>query len=129
MTSVAHLRLRASPAEICTFSAVEDFRSEDSRSEIYPQSRSNSVIEVVDKDAAVGDGAVVVDLGSAVRIVAGRPQPPPAIAIAGFACGALCVAVCRSLTLTLTVRAEVLFRFRDAQQEHLIRRAANGSCA
>ncbi len=41
MASASHLRLRATPAEICAFGAVEDFRLEDLRSEIYPQSGPN----------------------------------------------------------------------------------------
>ena len=76
----------ASPAEICAFGAVEDFRLEDSRSEIYPQSGPNCATDVADTFTVVGDGADVEDTGSAVRIAAGRPQPPPAIAIAGFVC-------------------------------------------
>ena len=74
------------PAEICAFGAVEDFRLEDSRSEIYPQSGPNCVNVVVDIVTVAVDGAEKVDNSSVVRMVAGRPQPPPAIAIAGFVC-------------------------------------------
>ena len=40
--------LRAAPAEISAFGAVDDFRSEDLRSEIYPQSGANGAIVEVD---------------------------------------------------------------------------------
>ena len=72
MASASHLRLRASPAEICAFGAVEDFRSEDSRSEIYPQSGPNCAIVVEDIATVAEDGADVVDIGSVERIVAGQ---------------------------------------------------------
>ena len=85
---------------------MEDFRIEDSRSEIYPQSGTDAVIDVVDIVTAATDGAAIADACSAVRTAAGRPQPPVAIAIAGFIC-ALRIAVCSSLTLPRTVRTEV----------------------
>ena len=48
------------PLKDCAFGAVEDFRSEDSRSKIYPQSGADGVIVVADTvailmDAAAGD--------------------------------------------------------------------------
>ena len=46
--------------------------------QIYPQSGANTVIVVVDIVAVMIDGAIVVDIGSVVLIVAGRPEPPPA---------------------------------------------------
>ena len=39
---------RFAPAEISAFGAVDDFRSEDLRSEIYPQSGANGAIVEVD---------------------------------------------------------------------------------
>ena len=44
----------------------------------WEQCGPNCVIVVVDIVTVVVDGAVVVDICSVVRIVAGRPQPPPA---------------------------------------------------
>ena len=41
------------------------------------QCGANGVIVVVDVVAVVVDGAVVVDICRVVRIVTGRPQPPP----------------------------------------------------
>ena len=90
--SAEHLRLRAMPAEICAYGnpqkscgfsgnpygAVEDFRLEDLRSKIYPQSGTDAEIAVEEKITAVTDGAVIADMSSEVRTKAGRPQPPPA---------------------------------------------------
>ena len=116
------------PLKICAFGAVEDFRSEELRSEIYPQSGANGVSAEEDIEAMLIDVAVDADKSSAARIVAGRPQPPTAIAIVCFKC-ALSITVCRSLTLKRTVRTEVFVYFCDAQQEYLIRRAVTGACA
>ena len=44
----------------------------------WEQCGANGVIIVVDIVTVVIDGAVIVDICSVVRIVAGRPQPPPA---------------------------------------------------
>ena len=44
----------------------------------WEQCGPNRVIIVVDIVAVVIDGAVIVDICSIVRIIAGRPQPPPA---------------------------------------------------
>ena len=44
----------------------------------WEQCGADSVFVVVDIVTVVVDGAVVVDICSVVRIVAGRPQPPPA---------------------------------------------------
>ena len=49
------------PLKICAFGAVEDFRSEDSRSKIYPQSGANGERTVVDRVATVLDLAEAVD--------------------------------------------------------------------
>ena len=105
--------LRASPAEICAFGAVEEFGLEELNSEIYPQSGPNCDIVVVDKVTVVVDGAVITDSGSAARTVAGWPQPPPAESITGYIC-ALCEAVSCSLTPSGTVEAEIPVRFCDA---------------
>ena len=44
----------------------------------WEQCGTDRVIIVVDIVTVVIDGAVIVDICSVVRIVAGRPQPPPA---------------------------------------------------
>ena len=54
------------PLKICAFGAVEDFRSEELRSEIYPQSGANGVLVVVDIVATLKDDADAVDTCSAV---------------------------------------------------------------
>ena len=55
------------PLKICAFGAVEDFRLEELRSEIYPQSGANGVVvAVVDIVAILIDAAVVVDICSVV---------------------------------------------------------------
>ncbi|MBQ1735908.1 MAG: hypothetical protein II038_13755, partial [Lachnospiraceae bacterium] len=57
---------------------MDDFRVEELRSQIDPQSGANGAVSVVDIVAAVVDGAVAADEGSVVGTVAGGPQPPPA---------------------------------------------------
>ena len=54
------------PLKICAFGAVEDFRSEELRSEIYPQSGANGVFAVADIAASLTDAAAVVDICSVV---------------------------------------------------------------
>ena len=44
----------------------------------WEQCGTDRVITVVNIVTVVIDGAVIVDICSVVRIVAGRPQPPPA---------------------------------------------------
>jgi hypothetical protein len=117
--SAPHLRLRATPAEICAFGAVEDFKSEDSRSEIYPQSGPNREISVRDTAAIAIDGAVSVDKCSIARTAAGRPQPPTAIAIVSFISTPR-VTICRSPTLPRTIRTEIPVYFGDTEKKHLI---------
>ena len=70
-------------------------------------------------DTVVIEGTPVEDKGSAVRIEAGRPQPPPAIAIAGFK-SALRITVFRSLTLTSIVRTEIFVHFSYTEKEDFI---------
>ena len=53
-------------------------------SETNPHSGTDAEIVVADTATVAIDGADTEDIGGAVRIVAGRPQTPPAIAIAGF---------------------------------------------
>ena len=50
---------------ISAFGAVEDFRSEELRSKIYPQSGANGERTFVDRVAILIDAAVVVDISSA----------------------------------------------------------------
>ena len=57
---------------------MDDFRLEDSRVQINPQSGADSIVIVVDIVAVLVDVAVIVDIGGIILIVAGRPQPPPA---------------------------------------------------
>ena len=53
------------PLKDCAFGAVEDFRSEDSRSKIYPQSGADGVIVVADTVAKqLIDDAGEVDICS-----------------------------------------------------------------
>ena len=58
--------LRASPTWICAFGAVDDFRFEELRSKIDPQSRANSAETDTDTVAAAVDGAIMLDIGSVV---------------------------------------------------------------
>ena len=93
-------------------------------SKIYPQSRTDGEKRAVDTGIVFIvfiDGAVVVDTWSVVRMEADppRPQPPTAIAIAGFI-SALRVTVFRSLTLTSIVRTEIFVHFSYTEKEDFI---------
>lgn len=109
--SAPHLRLRATPAEIRVFGAVEDFRLKDLRAKIYPQSGPNCAIKVEDIVTVVIDEAVTVDSCSKVRIAAGRPQPPPAQAIVALISTPR-VTICRSPALPRAIRTEIPVHFR-----------------
>ena len=101
---------------------MDDLSSEDSRFQIDPQNGTNCAIVVVDMATGVVDEAVAVDKRNEVRIAAGRPQPPPAIAaIDGFV-GALSITVYRTLTLSRTVRTEVFVNFGNAEEEYFVGR-------
>ena len=52
---------------------MEDFRSEDLRSEIYPQSGTDAEDTAVEIVAVRIDRAAAVDTSGEVRIIAGRP--------------------------------------------------------
>ena len=57
---------------------MDDFRFEDLRVQINPQSGADGNVSVVDRDAVLADVAVIADIGDTILIDAGRPQPPPA---------------------------------------------------
>ena len=54
------------PLKDCAFGAVEDFRFEELRSKIYPQSGANGDTDVVDTVAIIIDAACAADTCSAV---------------------------------------------------------------
>ena len=105
---------------------MEDFRLEDLRSEIYPQSGTDRVITVENIITVEIDRAVIVDSRSVVRTGAGRPQPPPEIAIAGVCICSLCFCICRSATLSCTIRTEVFVHLSNAEQEYFVGRVVAG---
>ena len=110
-------------AEICAFGAVEDFRLEDLRSEIYPQCGPDCDIVVL--DIVVNDVAVTVDKCSMTRILAGRPQPPYASSIvaSGYS---LRKAISGSITTTPNVRTIVLIHLGNAKEENFVGRIVAG---
>ena len=63
---------------------MDDFRLKDLRVQIDPQSGADSIVSVVDTEAALTDVAVIVDVGGIMLREAGRPQPPPAVATVAF---------------------------------------------
>ena len=81
-------------------------RFEELRVKIYPQSGTNTVIVVVDNVADMIDGAIIVDTGSAVLNVAGRPEPPPA----GKARIYLVIGICIRSLLDCIIRSGALTR-------------------
>ena len=115
--------MRASHAD-CAFGAVEDFRFEELRCQINPQSGANAAKISVDKEADLVDAAARADIGGKILILAGRPQPPQAVAIVANDIRSICNCKCnckiRRLTLSCTTGVEIFIRFRYAKQEHLI---------
>ena len=98
---------------------MDDFRLKDLRVQIDPQSGADSIenaaVEtvaahkgVVDTGAALTDVAVTADTGGIILNVAGRPQPPPAVATAP---NAISNCIIRRLTLSCTIGAEILIDF------------------
>ena len=69
---------------------MDDFRFEDLRVQIDPQSGADSIVSVVDTEAALTDVAVIVDKGGNIPSAAGRPQPPPAGGFATFGIAITC---------------------------------------
>lgn len=84
-----------------------------------PHRGANGIVIEEDIVADLVDVAAIVDIGGTTLSVAGRPQPPPAGAIAGFIC-TLCIAICCSPTLPGTIRAKVFIYFRYAQKKHFV---------
>ena len=86
---------------------MDDFRLKDLRVQIDPQSGANGIISVVDTVAVLVDIAVIADIGGITLKVAGRPQPPPAVATVAFP-SAISNCIIRRLTLSCTIGAEIL---------------------
>ena len=81
-------------------------RFEELRVKIYPQSGTNTGTAGVDREAEMKDGAIEVDTGSVVLIVAGRPEPPPA----GIAHIYLVIGICIRSLLDCIIRSVALTR-------------------
>ena len=83
-------------------------RFEELRVKIYPQSGTNTGTAGVDREAEMKDGAIEVDTGSVVLIVAGRPEPPPTgkapiYLVVGICISSLCDCIICSGALTRAV--------------------------
>lgn len=106
----------------CTFSPLS----------IYTDPHGGADGRSTDVDIAAGlvDAAAIVDIGGRMRRIlsdAGRPQPPPAIAIDAFP-SAIRNCIIRRLALSCTSGIEIFIRLRDAKQKHLILRCIAGIC-
>ena len=89
---------------------MDDFRLKDLRVQIDPQSGADSIAIVEDFEAVLIDVAVKEDIGGTILSVAGRPQPPPAVATVVFP-SAISNCIIRRLTLSCTIGAEILIDF------------------
>ena len=107
---------------------MDDGRFEDLRFQIDPQSGPNRIIAVVDIVAARVDGSNAADIRSAAGIVAGRPQPPPAITVIRVYITPLRLGILCRFTLPGRIRGEVLVGFRDAEQKNLVLRGISRVC-
>ena len=108
---------------------MKDYRLEDLRGQIYPQSGADSNVIIVDSEAALVDDAAIEDTGGSILKVAGRPQPPPAVAVFAIDIHFISNCIIGKLTPPCPVGAEIFFRFGDAKQEDLIPRCIAGVCA
>ena len=86
-------------------------RFEDSRVQINPHSGADSTVIVVDNVAVLVDDAV--DIGGIIMSVTGRPQPPPAVAVAALP-SAIRNCIIRRLAPHCTIGIEIFIRLRDA---------------
>ena len=86
---------------------------------IDPQSGADGIITVADIVAVLVDVADTVDIGGTILITAGRPQPPPAVAVEATveATNIRSIGNCiiRRLTPSCTIRAEILVDFSYAE--------------
>ena len=93
---------------------MDDLRFEDLRVQINPQSGADSTVNAVDIDAVIEDVADIVDIGGKILIVAGRPQPPTAVANVAFQ-SAISNCKIRRLTLSCTIGVEIFMCFGNAE--------------
>ena len=110
----------------CATLTLDDFRFEELRVQIDPQSGANSVMSIVDIVPRGTDRAVTADIGGDILITAGRPEPPPARGCATccflsitFICP-LCLCISRWCTFSCFVTIKILFNFVDAEQKYFI---------
>ena len=110
----------------CATLTLDDFRFEELRVQIDPQSGANSVIISVDRATSAIDRAATVDMGGVKLIIAGRPEPPPARGCAtccfiAITCICpLCLCISRWCTFSCFVTIKILFNFVDAEQKYFI---------
>ena len=79
-----------------------------------PHRGANSNVIAVDKVAVLVDDAV--DIGGIIMSVTGRPQPPPAVAVAALP-SAIRNCIIRRLAPPCTIGIEIFIRLRDATIE------------
>lgn len=72
------------------------------------------------------DQAVIEDTGNIASIKAGRPQPPPAVAVAAVYIRSLGNCIFCGLARSCAIGRKILFRFFDAEQEHFVVRCLAG---
>ena len=89
---------------------MDDFRFEELRVQIYPQSGADSIPIVVDTatDTAPDDAAAKGDTGGTPLTAAGRPQPPPAVAVGAIDIRSTSNRILGRFTLSCAIGAEVL---------------------
>ena len=83
--------------------------------QIDPQSGANGKTIDVDMGTDLEDNAVHVDKGGKILIDAGRPQPPPAVAIVAIDTHSICNCILRGLTLSCTIYAKIFICFGNAE--------------
>ena len=93
---------------------MDDFRLKDLRVQIDPQSGADSNVIAADIAAEPKDVAVKVDIGGIIQIVAGRPQPPTAVALGVSDKHSTSIRILGRFTLSCAIGAEVLICFGNA---------------
>ena len=93
---------------------MDDFRLKDLRVQIDPQSGADSTEIDEDIAAVLTDVAATADIGGIILTVAGRPQPPPAVAVGAIDIRSTSNRILGRFTLSCAIGAEVLICFGNA---------------
>lgn len=93
---------------------MDDFRFEELRVQIYPQSGADGIITAEDIEADLADVPAIDDKGGSSLITAGRPQPPPTVDLGAIDIRSISNCIIGRLALSCAIGAEILICFGNA---------------